>query len=77
MTKRPDNHNDDDGIPKREKFDVEDPLSNLGSAATQLHELYVTFRNQGFEPSQAIYLLAAIISKSPGNPPSGGTDKKT
>ena len=71
MTK-PNLNPDDTPGPDREKFPVQDPLTQLGSAATQLNEMYIIFRDQGFDPAQAIYLTAALITKHPGNPPTDG-----
>lgn len=38
-----------------------DPLTELGQAAQQMHELYLTWIDAGFTESQALYLLAQVI----------------
>lgn len=49
----------------------ESPLTKLEADAARMSELVDTFERSGFSRAEAVYLLAASITKSPGTPPSG------
>lgn len=41
-----------------------DPLTALGAAAQQLHEVFLSYVEAGFTESQALYLIAQILRGS-------------
>lgn len=49
----------------------QDPVTVLAQGAAQVHELYNAYRSAGFDRDHAIYLVGVVISRHPGNPPSG------
>lgn len=49
--------------------DVPSPITHLGAAAAQHHEMYTAWVDAGFTPEQAMQLLIALITKRPGNSP--------
>lgn len=53
--------------------DVDSPLTKLEADAARMSELVDTFERSGFSRAEALYLLAASLTKSPGRPPSSGT----
>jgi len=50
-----------------EAFDGD--MSTMRTESVPLHEIYLSHCGAGFTTSQAIYLLAAMVTSSPGNPP--------
>jgi hypothetical protein len=45
----------------------DDPLTELGQAAVQLHELFCSYVAAGFTEQQALYLIGKLISGSAGH----------
>lgn len=43
----------------------DDPISQLGAAAVQLHEFMQSMLAVGFTPNQALYLTACAMSGGP------------
>ncbi len=41
-----------------------DPITQLGEAAAQSHELFTSYLNAGFSESQALYLVGQIITSA-------------
>jgi hypothetical protein len=41
-----------------------DPVSLLAAAATQTHEMFVSYMNAGFTEPQALYLVGQMITAS-------------
>lgn len=40
------------------------PLTDMETAAAQLHEMYSSFRWAGFSRSEALYLTAAVLTNN-------------
>lgn len=44
-----------------------DPVSQLAEAATQMHEMFVSYVNAGFTDQQALYLVGQMVQASMRN----------
>lgn len=49
----------DEGMPN-------DPISELAAAASQLHELFISYVNAGFNERQALYLVGQVLRGASG-----------
>jgi hypothetical protein len=57
-----------------DSFDPESPFSSMSQGSVSMNELYQSHLSAGFSPAQALYLVACMITNSPGNAPSNLAD---